>query len=152
MRGIASLVILNYKIFLGETPKHHLREGGSIPFVASALGVHQQCSMAVRRPCDGTALFRLKCHPPFIFQNFKLTNDITKPMGKIKSAKARIFADKISEILIRCKKSYTTSINNRLTGRYLHILPAKYRLNIRDLVYFVYLHSPSDQNLRFHPF
>ena len=65
---IASLVILNYKIFLGEVPQTPLTRGGGgvnpplvlsppSPLVPSALGEHQRCSMAVplsksrRRPC-----------------------------------------------------------------------------------------------------
>ena len=49
---IASLVILNYKIFLGEVPRTPLTRGGStpsrpLPPLPSTLGEHQRCSMAV---------------------------------------------------------------------------------------------------------
>ena len=49
---IASLVIFNYKFFMGEIPKTPLREGDdplscSLPLVPLALGEHRRRSMAV---------------------------------------------------------------------------------------------------------
>ena len=65
---IASLVILNYKIFLGEVPQTPLTRGGGgvqpplVLLVPSALGEHQRCSMAVPgdflKADDGTGFKR----------------------------------------------------------------------------------------------